>query len=342
MRTAVSMPVTRSQTLSKDKDMSAASAIDAASGDSSPEVRKRYSKPNKQQNKDVSTINAHPRAKAVTPDSKAQYKEKKAVSKQSQYSSLWKVFVAAPVLVVIFVGASYWVREGMKGSRKPSMRNSNVADIVEENISSIRKNFPGQEEDLWVTVKAAVDYHISSEAEPECPIILLFGSHPDASKTSRCLVEKLGRTLSEILGKENPHDSLYEIDGEDFQNQNADRAKMDMDRGLRKAFQGKPGKKVAIVFNLDYLPPCSVLLFHGYCDTDNAIFKDVAMIFTVTLDDRSPRPNSPKDWEPLVMEHLKKMWVDKCPSLPLEKVQAFLSRITNNVVLVKREEPTKC
>ena len=207
MRTAISMPVTRSQTLLKDKDMSESSAIDAASGDSSLEVRERYLKPNKQQNKD-----AHPRAKAVTPDSKAQYKKKKVVSEQSQYSSLSKVlFVAALAVLVVFVGASYWVGDGMLGSGKPSMRNSNVADIVEENISSIRKNFPGQEEDLWVTVKAAVNYHIRSE--PECPIILLFGSHPDASKTSRCLVQKLGRTLSEILGKEKPHDSLYEIDG---------------------------------------------------------------------------------------------------------------------------------
>ncbi len=305
---------------------------ESSATESSQAVRVRKLAPIKEKIKAEILTPKHPGG-TLELDTKARCKEKKA---QSNYY-MWVFFVA----VLIIIGVVFMVTEGKKGSGKSLMRNSNMV-IAEKNISSIQKNFPKQEEKLWETVKAAVAYHISSEPDPECPIILLFGSRPDASRTSRCLVEKLGRTLSEVLRKESLADSLHEIDGEVFQNQNADQAKMHMDRSLRKAFQGKPGKKVATVFNLDYLPPCSVLLFHGYCDTDNAVFKDVAMIFTVTLDDRSPWPKSPKDWEPLVMDHLKKLWVDKCPSLPLEKVEAFLSRITNNVVFVRKEESPKC
>ena len=271
-------------------------------------------------------------------------KDDTSQTKKSDQKGSWVYMYLGAFVIVSVVCCLYVVLIPVRYMMEDSIQAHSKEKQFIMDMQSLQSDFPSQEKHLWDTVVATVKNHGGTESEPNCPIILLFGSRHNASDTSTCLVKRLGQTLSQTLGRESSH--AAQIDGQHFKYDSADDAKLEIDRLLREAFEEKAGPKAATILNLDAFPPCSVLLFHSYCDTDNAIFKNVALIFTVTLDGLPPGQEEvasrSKHWETLVNDHLTKVWVDKCSKLPREKVQALLSRVANNVAIVRQEKQPKC
>ena len=76
---------------------------------------------------------------------------------------------------------------------------------------------------------------------------------------------------------------------------------------------------------MEALSPEAALLLHGYCDGDNAPYKQAMLILGLYLD--QPVAN-----DKAAESALKKMWVSK---LSEDKVAALLSRVANNIVLLR-------
>lgn len=126
--------------------------------------------------------------------------------------------------------------------------------------------------------------------------------------------------------------NLAIIDGNQEKGNSADKTKEKMDEILEEKF--KAGHRVALIHHLELLPPPSPLLFYSYCDDQNAPYKHVTIIFTVSLPEEPSSSLSPKEAEGVVEEYLaNEVWskVDE------DAVSALLSRIATTVALMNGE-----
>ncbi|XP_038045681.1 torsin-1A-interacting protein 1-like [Patiria miniata] len=276
----------------------------------------------------------------VTGLKKSQYERAKTNQDSKSVGVFVYVALAAVSLAFLALVYVYWF---MDVSQPKSVTQPDFA----QRMQMLKSSFPAQEEHFWDMVEATVEDHLAQGSEPIAPIVLLVGSRPDAAKSNECLAKQLGSVLAKTLpGKRT---GVTPINGKEYENRNAHDAKEEIDRRLSAGFEG--GEKVAIVFNLDALPPCSILLFHSYCENDDARYKDAALIFTVTLDAERPLGQDESRSKPInlkgqeafpISKHLLRAWVDKCDKLPLEKVEAMLSRVANNVGIVQKEKSVSC
>ncbi|XP_022084261.1 torsin-1A-interacting protein 2-like [Acanthaster planci] len=254
-----------------------------------------------------------------------------------------KNLLLVSVLVLIAAVLVYPYKMYMPGDKPASVRQLEYTQRM-QNLKSL---FPTQGEHFWDIVEATVNGHLAQGSDPVVPIVLLFGSRPAAADSTKCLTEKLGTLLSETLLAKNT--SMALINGKDYRNMDSDVAKEGIDQCLQAAFEG--GQKAAVVLSLDALPPCSILLFHSYCENEDARYKDAALIFTVTLKEGHPPSRELIRSKPLnlmgkeafeISDHLTQVWTDKCHMLPQGKVEAMLSRVANNVATVQKENVVPC
>ena len=105
-----------------------------------------------------------------------------------------------------------------------------------------------------------------------------------------------------------------------------------MDEFLRKMF--KEGHRAALGHQLELLPPPSPLLFHSYCDDQNAPYKHVAIIFTVHLPVEPDASLEPKEAERTVEKYLAdEVWAKENK----DAVADLLIRVTDTVALMNGE-----
>uniref|UniRef100_A0A0B6ZPX7 Torsin-1A-interacting protein 1/2 AAA+ activator domain-containing protein n=1 Tax=Arion vulgaris TaxID=1028688 RepID=A0A0B6ZPX7_9EUPU len=102
---------------------------------------------------------------------------------------------------------------------------------------------------------------------------------------------------------------------------------LQLDNILNSAFNIHK-RRSFIIENLQLLHPSAALLFYNYCDNDNAAFKDVMILFTLYFDEKEERIQSSDSVE----NYLEKMW---SRSLAVDKVKPLMSRVANNIVIVR-------
>ena len=88
---------------------------------------------------------------------------------------------------------------------------------------------------------------------------------------------------------------------------------------------------MALLRNIQALPSRCAVLFHSYCDNENAPFKDVTIAFTLELFDSSEIIS-----EEGIQHFLQQKWGDVATDTI---ISPLLSRITNNIAVVGQENP---
>ena len=78
---------------------------------------------------------------------------------------------------------------------------------------------------------------------------------------------------------------------------------------------------------------------HTSCDHDNPMFKEAAIIFTITLPDNYPINDNELDREGLVEKYLAEgiPWV-KDKEFSVDKMGALISRINTDTVIIVNKE----
>ncbi|KAK7491629.1 hypothetical protein BaRGS_00017082 [Batillaria attramentaria] len=192
-------------------------------------------------------------------------------------------------------------------------------------IEKLSTEFPGQHKNLWRTVRSCVKHVLESDY-PSYPGVLLLASHNNNAAVTAKIARKIAEKFQAAAQAQSDkslvkHDLSYNVSGE-LSGLEAEKQKEILDGWLHKQLVSK-GSAV-VLHHLELLVPDAALLLHGYCDGDNAPYKNVLIILVLYLD---RIPDSGRDTETVLSEQ----WSGK---LPEDKVRALLSRVANNIGVV--------
>jgi hypothetical protein len=212
---------------------------------------------------------------------------------------------------------------------KLSTPNSGNNNIVEE-IEKLANDFQNQTPYSIKKLKSRVLSYIDHKTAPQ-PFVLLVAATQDDQQTAECFAKRVAQLLTT---------SSVVINGSKYSDTTSDNAKLDIDDRLRKVFQKGNFPTAAIIQNFDSIPYGTTNLFYAYCDHDNPMFKEAAIIFTITLpqDYHIVAVDHEHDREGLVEKYLSEdsPWV-KDEKFSSDIMGALISRITDTVIVVNKE-----
>ncbi|XP_041370064.1 torsin-1A-interacting protein 2-like [Gigantopelta aegis] len=255
-----------------------------------------------------------------------------AAGKGSKHVTDWYKFLQTPIVIRIFcilvvvavalalalklvsIYAGYSDDDKAMHATKPTEFQEFI-----KRVNELRDVFPSQDERTWKTLKSSVK-HVLDGKDPHYPAVILFAVPKSASKLGTCFAQQVAQKF-----KNSTRLNKY-IDCRHSSHLDPADAKLDLDEKIHAHFQ--TGKAV-VIDHLEMLSPKSVLLLHGTCDNDNAPFKDVLISLVFHLD--IPRDIDHKRVEDKVEEYLMS-------GLDVDKVGAMLSRIANNIVVIRHEQ----
>lgn len=243
------------------------------------------------------------------------------------------------VIVIVIVAAVVWLILDLRNidSTPPVPKEFNVVDVFNQEMKKLESSFPNQHPELWRRSLIHLRRHLKTE-NPSEPVSLILTSGQRAEKTLGCLARCLAQAFSNALNS-----SVLNINGKDKASQDSDQVKLDIDRELRKAFEGK--NSAAVIHRFEELPPGSTLIFYRYCDHENAAYKNVFLAFTVMLDAEVEvlYNVSLGRVEEMVQEHIKQKFVSSDKSavfnqMDVDKLSGLWSRISHLILPVAAEE----
>ncbi|XP_051867103.1 torsin-1A-interacting protein 2-like [Pristis pectinata] len=202
------------------------------------------------------------------------------------------------------------------------------------NWKEIQNRFPNQHQKLWTRSKVLLKNHATTATHTQ-PVVLMFTAAQDAKKTLHCLARGIAGAYASVFNS-----SVVEIDGSAKKLMNSDDVKLDMDNQLSSEF--KEGRKAAVIHHFQDLPPASSLLFYKYCDHENAAFKDVPILITVSLDISTLNPDLPLTAvEEMVHDFLEMKFCSDPKGaqngMNVDKLSGLWSRIAHVVLPVRPE-----
>ena len=157
--------------------------------------------------------------------------------------------------------------------------------------------------------------------------MFLLAAPPAAHEWVDCLAIK----LAEMLDSRHKN-TLARFHGEKEKANPPDQTKITMDNFLKEKID-VPHKAV-LIHHLELLPPPSQLLFHSYCDDQNAPYKHLAIIFTVHMPVEPSPSLSSKQAEESVKKYLSHdVWAKGGRNADT----SLLSRVADTVVLMNGE-----
>ena len=219
----------------------------------------------------------------------------------------------------------------------PSKPTSSPADIsVFEKytlgIDDLRAKFPQQSSRLWRTLKSSAK-HVLNDTDPEYPVVILMAAPKENSYLTQCIAELAAKEFQSSLTGYSGDVKTSDINH--FKGLLDGQQKEKLDIEMTRTFTESGGKSFVIV-NLQALAPEAALILHGFCDNDNAPYKDVMIVMTLHFDPKDLKLNENKRIaEGDVETYLRNLWGR---GLVADKVGALLSRVGNNIVLVADEK----
>lgn len=162
--------------------------------------------------------------------------------------------------------------------------------------------------------------------EPQQPAVLLIVVPQDSKGTAVCLVHKFVEAIRDAF--EDQKYVLYDVRSSRLAD--ARTLKLELDEAL----QGLKSAHAAVLHNIEEVPGQAAMIFHAYCDNENAPFKQ-AVIFPILEVPGHYDKVANSHLDELVSGRLMKLWGAQ---LHEKDVSAIVSRIANAPILIKPEE----
>lgn len=237
------------------------------------------------------------------------------------------------LLIIAGMYMMYLVHENVpeKSENVPTLIETFMADM-----NHIKSRFPSQTTRFWKIVRVSLK-RIIQENYPDYPAVLLLvvPSGSQSSKTGTCIARQLTKIVNTLFNVTSA--KIIDIPN-DIGHTTPDKEKKDLDNQIKNSFENEHFRSIA-VDHFEQLSPRASLLFHGYCDGDNAPFKNVAIVFilhtNLNLQSLQGDPT-------LIDKHLKELWSSSDSPLDRDKIDPLLARVANNAAVVTAEDILNC
>ncbi|PFX26500.1 Torsin-1A-interacting protein 1 [Stylophora pistillata] len=201
-----------------------------------------------------------------------------------------------------------------------------LVEVFENGVEKLQLSFTNQTDRFWKILRTRGLAHLR-EKYPRRPLVFLLPAPPAAHEWLDCLAIKLTEKLDP-----RHKTTLAIIDSEKEKANPSETTKKKMDNFLKQKVVA--GHRVILIRHLELLPPPSPILFHSYCDDQDAPHKHVAFIFTVHMPVEPSSSLSSEEAEKSVEDYLSgEVWV----KVDKNAVASLLSRIADTVVLMNGE-----
>ena len=206
--------------------------------------------------------------------------------------------------------------------------NSNIKTDFEVSLKLLKSDFQNQTDETFKKLKSRMSRYIHHDTAPQ-PFVLLVASKQENHITATCFAKRVAQLLTT---------TSVIINGSNYAKIPSDDAKLEIDDHLRDVFQKNIFPTAAIIHNLDLIPYGTTNLFYAYCDHDHPMYKEAAIIFTITLPQNYHISDNEHDREGLVEKYLSidSKWV-KDKDFSIDVMGALISRITDTAVIINQE-----
>ncbi|XP_060071203.1 torsin-1A-interacting protein 2-like [Ylistrum balloti] len=259
--------------------------------------------------------------------------KKSSSGERSFHSYAFIVLAIVMVLFGIYSNCHFFNNtDNIRGNLTPEGNTKISFDHFQRRFKDLKMKFPGQERIFWRTIFGLLRPMIV-ETNPAAPAVFMMvvpKNQDGESRTAECLAKQLLTLYSGLFNRSHGSQGSHIHITRDLSHESPAVEKKELDNKLHYIFGQSQGKGV-ILDNFESLTPFAALLLHGFCDGDNAPYKDVLFIQVVYTDMKAEEITSQKNY---MDKYLKELWIS---DLDEDKIQPLLTRIANNVAMVSPE-----
>ena len=232
------------------------------------------------------------------------------------------------ILIVVSMVAVFILAMVAAFARSNNLKNSSNNIDIELSLKQLKSDFENQPESSFKKLKSRMVPYIKHRTSPQ-PFVLLVASVQDNRLAADCFARRVTQLLTT---------SQVTIDGSKYLNKTSDDTKLEIDEQLRNVFSKGKFPTAAIINNFDMIPYGSTNLFYAYCDHDNPMYEEAAIILTITLPQDYHIDSMELEREKLVEKYLSEdsQWV-KDEAFNSDVMGALISRITDTVIVINEE-----
>ncbi|GAB1607056.1 uncharacterized protein LOC115223020 [Argonauta hians] len=198
------------------------------------------------------------------------------------------------------------------------------------NFNNLQNKFLGQSNRTWKILKSSTHHVITSENPDRPAVIFMVLPNKNSHPMALCLAQHFSQDIDKVLTCQTTQTAAAAaatypfVDGDKFISYNTEDQKLKLDQSIETIVSDYNS---VIISHLEKFHSKSVMLFHGLCDTTEAKYKRIAIIFLLETS------NQIKDEAQLAL-YLENLWSDIDPV----RIKPLLARLANNVIFLNPDE----